>query len=163
METTKFLSDKEAEKSKFRKLSINRKKKQKMPYRQRQKSHKLWTAGSRIWDKGRGAIFQTLRKQERVVSKIFFSATGPQFGLKIKEGGLLPLPWIRHALVWNYLMPLRKFVYKFKEIITLILPCVELIMSNNNNDKVYLKNSEWLAIPCMSNRCFALLKSFYTS
>ena len=42
----KFLSGKAAEKSRFRELSTyetTEKKKQKMPYRQRQESHKLWS------------------------------------------------------------------------------------------------------------------------
>ena len=41
----KFLSDKAVEKSRFRELSNNEtteEKKQKMPYRQRQKSHEFW-------------------------------------------------------------------------------------------------------------------------
>lgn len=147
-----FSRTKRRKKVNFASLLPTEKKKQKMPYRQRQKSRKRWNAGSRIWDKGRGAIIQTLRKKEGAVSKNFFGATGPQFGLKIKEGGSCPSRGSANALVWNYSMALRKF-----------LPCVELIMSNNNNDKVYLKNSEWLSIPCMSSRFFARLKSFYTS
>ena len=46
MESNKFLLDKAGEKGRFCELSTNetteKKKKQKMPYQQWQKSHKLW-------------------------------------------------------------------------------------------------------------------------
>ena len=157
METTKFLSDKAAEKSKFRKPSTNRK----YHTGSDKKVTNFELPDPEFEIRGGGRSSRLLEKR-RGRSQKFFGGHRASIWSKNKGGGRsCPSPGSANALVWNYLMALRKFAYKFKEIITLILLCVELIMSNN--DKVYLKNSEWLAIPCMSSRCFARLKSFYTS